>query len=397
MAVLVNSDSLSIYLHLPFCRSRCAYCDFNTYAGFESYIPAYVRSLKKEIEIAGHFIKGIEEIQSVYFGGGTPTLLKAYFINDFIQKVRETFKFTPVVEITSEANPCELTKDYLTSLVAAGVNRLSIGMQSAVSRELKLLGRRHTREDTANAVDSARQAGFKNINLDLIFGIPEQTLASFRESLTFALDLQPEHLSLYALTLEETTPLAGQVRKGEISAIDDDLAGDMYSMAMEMLVDWGFIQYEISNWSLSGRFECTHNLQYWRNLHYLGFGAGAHSHYNKIRWENCASIKKYISSLKTVEPERFPAAAAEINQLDKQTLIQETIMMGLRLTREGLIDSQFICRFGMSIEDLFENEIRVLIDQGLLEWAVLEKERHLRLTRRGRMLGNQVFMRFMGD
>jgi oxygen-independent coproporphyrinogen-3 oxidase len=270
-------------------------------------------------------------------------------------------------------------------------------MQSAVSRELALLGRRHSREDAAVAVTAARQAGFENINLDLIFGIPGQTMASFRESLDFATELEPEHLSLYALTLEEATPLAKAIREGKIQASDDDLAADMYAMAMEMLEKLDYRQYEISNWSRSGRFECRHNLQYWRNQPYLGFGVGAHSHYKESRWENHASIKKYISSLISAGSGRISPAATEINKLNKQTMVQETIMMGLRLTREGLKERQFELRFGVSLEDLYKKEISLLINQGLLEWNFYEKVRCLRLTRRGKMLGNQVFMRFMGD
>jgi len=397
MAVMRDSDSISIYLHIPFCRSRCAYCDFNTYAGFEKLLPAYVNSLKKEIQLTGRFVQGNEEIKSVYFGGGTPTLMSAQYFTELINLICDAYTVKPQAEISTEANPCELTMDYLALIAAAGVNRLSIGMQSAVSRELKLLGRRHNKEDVAAAVTSARQAGFENINLDLIFGIPGQTLDSFRESLNFAAQLESQHLSLYALTLEEATPLAEAVRKGEIPAPDEDLAADMYAMAMEMLEELDYCQYEISNWSRSGLYECRHNLQYWRNQAYLGFGAGAHSHYYESRWENHASIEKYISSIDSARPGRLSPAAVEIERLDTQTMIQETIMMSLRLTREGLNDRHFKLRFGITIEELFGDEISLLIDQGLLEWAYPEKVRRLRLTHRGRMLGNQVFMRFMGD
>ncbi len=392
-----ESDMLSIYLHIPFCSSRCKYCDFNTYVGYGPYIDDYVNSLIIEISCAGEYNTSNLAVESIYFGGGTPTLLNTHHYSAILKSISGAFKVSSRIEISTEANPCGLSENYLTGLAAAGVNRLSIGMQTGIANELKLLGRNHSMEDVAASVSSARKAGIQNLNLDLIFGIPGQTLVSFRQSLMDAVQLRPEHLSLYSLSLEDSTVLAEEIRLGEISAPDEDLVADMYEMAMELLAENNYNQYEISNWSLFGRYECRHNLQYWRNLQYLGFGAGAHSHYNSLRWENHHSIKEYIYCIKKVGEKSRQPTAIEVVKLEKKLLIQETIMMGLRLTNEGLDVGLLKNRFDVDIEKMYAREIEFLIKQDLLEWGNYGLKPCLKLTRRGRMLGNQVFMQFMGE
>jgi oxygen-independent coproporphyrinogen-3 oxidase len=286
----------------------------------------------------------------------------------------------------------------LKTLRALGINRLSYGMQSAHPDDLRLLQRIHSFPEVIQAVEFARLAGFDNLNLDLIFGLPFQTLERWQETLERALSLQPDHLSLYALTVEEGTPLWNWVRRGMVAAPDDDLAADMYEWASERLDRGGFGQYEISNWarrlSDGSLRACRHNLQYWRSLPYLGFGAGAHGFVKKIRTANVSNFQEYIRIMQNAGSSSFPAGPAAETSLviDLHAEMQETMMVGLRLTREGVSRVSFEQRFHQSLESVFGEEIQRLLQVGLLEWA----GESLRLTRRGRLLGNQVFMQFVG-
>jgi oxygen-independent coproporphyrinogen-3 oxidase len=394
----------SLYLHIPFCRHRCGYCDFNTYAGLESQIPAYVAALHEELWWVSSAAGERLPVHTVFFGGGTPSLLPAADLASLLSTLRESFDVWEAAEITLEANPEGLTRAYLRELFAMGFNRLSLGMQSARPDELRLLERTHDPLTVIEAVKAARQAGFANLNLDLIFGLPHQTLKDWRLSLMSALDLEPEHLSLYALTLEHGTPLAHYVERGLLPLPDPDLAAEMYEWSGERLDSRGYHQYEISNWA---RFDgggellsCRHNLQYWRNLAYLGFGAGAHGYAGGVRTVNIYAPQAFIRRLIREEPPtdsgEFPAspAAVETIRVDRRTEMSETLFMGLRLTREGVSVAGFQERFGCSLQEQFGEEIRELVDLGLLEVSK-EGGESLRLTARGRLLGNQVFMRFV--
>ncbi len=391
------SQSVSIYIHIPFCRSRCSYCDFNTYAGMETYLADYTAALEKEIHLARPLLKTGEFIHTIYFGGGTPTILPAHQFARILDSIRREYLLTEDVEISTEANPLLLTAEGLRELRQAGVERLSMGMQSGNARELKLLGRRHSMADVIQSMDFARQAGFENINLDLIFGIPGQSLESLQESLEKALALQPEHLSLYSLTVEDGTPLARMLRDGRIPEPDADVSADMYEWLMDYLPRQGFEQYEISNWSRGEANRSRHNLQYWHNYPYLGFGAGAHSYFGHRRWANAAAIPDYIECLQSAQDWQVeaPPAAEQASLLTDWDEIQERMMMGLRLTEEGVCAVDFHERFGKDLEAIFPKEIASLLTNGLLEWAGEEQARRLRLTHRGRMLGNQVFMQFI--
>ena len=385
----------ALYLHIPFCQHRCAYCDFNTYAGKTALIPAYVASLLREIEL----VSASRQInaKSIFFGGGTPSLLSSSQLASLMEALRAKYTWTDDLEASLEANPGTLSRDYLQKLRKMGFNRLSFGVQSAHPDDLHLLERIHDFVDVIHAVKWARQAGFDNLSLDLIFGLPEQPLSRWQDTLKYALDLQTEHLSLYALTIEHGTPFGHWAGRGMIPFPDPDLSADMYDWASEFLAENGYIQYEISNWAKPG-WKSQHNLQYWRNLPYLGFGAGAHGYSVGTRYANTLGIQPYIHRLQKKKKMTFPRSPASVSKEDisPYQAMQETMMLGLRLTQEGVSAEMFRSRFGRSVEDVFSTEIEVLFSLKLLEWADVKNERVLRLTPRARLLGNQVFRRFVG-
>jgi oxygen-independent coproporphyrinogen-3 oxidase len=402
--------SFSVYIHIPFCIHRCAYCDFNTYAGKTHLINDYVDAIQLEIKKLRIPAEEMLKVQTVYFGGGTPSLLDVSFIASILNTVFESFSISTEIEISLEANPGTLSFSYLKDLCSVGVNRLSIGMQSSHAQELFFLERQHNFEDVIESVFWARKAGFNNLSLDLIFGLPEQSLETWSESLNRALDLAPEHFSLYALSIEHGTPMAQWLERGLITAPDNDLAAEMYELACDKLFSAGYLQYEISNWALlesGSQFQnflpgtrlknaSQHNLQYWRNLPYLGFGAGAHGFAGGMRTANINSPEGYIHSLKnSIYLPNFPQtpATADYHPIDQETEMLETMMMGLRLTQEGVTRSGFRERFQQQLDDAFGEKIDKLIGWGLLEWVGTDRD-ILRLTKRGRLLGNRVFAEF---
>jgi oxygen-independent coproporphyrinogen III oxidase len=412
----------SLYLHIPFCTHRCAYCDFNTYAGQEGSIPAYVDALCKEIEYVGSQFPSPDgrgaggEVHTIFFGGGTPSLLSPKQFDSIFKSIRANFTLTEDAEITIEANPGTVSYETLLELRKIGINRISFGVQSANMEELRMLERTHDFFTVIEAVTSARKAGFDNLNLDLIYGLPEQTRQTWQTTVQRILDLHPEHISAYALTLEHGTPFGSWATKGLLPLPDPDLAAEMYEWASETFEAAGYVQYEISNWAknvesrtsnvqastfdvrpLTPSFACRHNLQYWRGLPYLAFGAGAHGYANGYRYSNVLRIKTYIERL--IQPsglslQPFPLSPATVNQ-HKQTLqddMSEFMMTGLRLTQEGVSTTEFEKRFRSKLLEVYEKEIEELSKYGLLESKTSEV---LRLTPRGRLLGNQVFMRFV--
>jgi oxygen-independent coproporphyrinogen III oxidase len=437
---------LSLYLHIPFCTHRCAYCDFNTYAGQEEMIPAYVDALTHEIEYVGQQLQNYETNQrfdyttkthTIFFGGGTPSLLTPKQFESIFKSIHDNFLLTDDAEITIEANPGTVSYENLVELRKIGINRISFGVQSANMEELHMLERAHNFFDVIEAVSNARKAGFENLNLDLIYGLPEQTLQTWQTTVKRILDLHPEHISAYALTLEHGTPFGRWSTKGLLPLPDPDLAAEMYEWAGEALETNGYLQYEISNWArdrqrsnvrsqpstfdvrpLTPSFSCRHNLQYWRGLPYLALGAGAHGYANGYRYSNVLRIKTYIERLTNsrISNIEFPLSPATVNQ-HKQTHQDDTsefMMTGLRLTQEGVSEQEFQSRFGISIRDIYGKEIEELLKFGLIESSSpirAEQSRSdsrgevevrddgdiLRLTKRGRLLGNQVFMRFIGE
>ena len=379
-------------------------------------IPAYVDALCKEIEFVGlHRVErsaSEDEAQAhtIFFGGGTPSLLSPPQFDSIFKSIRSAFSLTPEAEITIEANPGTVSYDSLLKFHRIGINRISYGVQSTNAFELRMLERAHDFFDVIEAVTSARKAGFDNLNLDLIYGLPEQTMETWQSTVKRILDLNPEHISAYALTLEHGTPFGRWASKGLLPLPDPDLAADMYEWASETLEKNGYVNYEISNWAKPNH-ECRHNLQYWRGLPYLAFGAGAHGYANGYRYSNALRIRTYIdrcTNSQSTNPQ-FPLSPATVIQ-HKQTIqddMSEFMMTGLRLTQAGVSNQEFQTRFGSSIQDVFGKEINELLKLGLIERyeypspdgrGMSEGQGEgeiLRLTHRGHLLGNQVFMRFV--
>ncbi len=397
----------SLYIHFPFCPHRCAYCDFNTYAGQEDSIPAYVDALKREIGLVGSAASEKIAIHTVFFGGGTPTLLSPAQFKSILDSVRSHFDLAEDAEVTTEANPGTVSYGALAELRSTGVNRISFGTQSANGEELKLLERTHSFLDVMDAVTSARRAGFDNLNLDLIYGLPAQELDIWKTTIRRVLDLHPEHISAYSLTLEHGTSFGKWSARGLLPIPDADTAAEMYEWAADAFHEAGYEQYEISNWAESsgepelGRadslaYACRHNIQYWRCRPYLGFGAGAHGYANGYRYSNVLRIKTYVERLVDGGSGAFPMSAAAVNQ-HSQTLhddMSEFMIMGLRLTRQGVSPEDFQERFGCDLMEVYAREVEELAALGLLEWHQ-DGPRALTLTTRGRLLGNQVFVRFV--
>jgi len=390
---------LSVYIHVPFCVRRCLYCDFITYAGQQAWMPAYVEAAIKEVHWLGRSrAKTDEPAQTVYFGGGTPSLLSIEQVKALLTAVDLSFGLMENAEITLEANPGTLTLDYLRELRATGVNRLSLGVQSFSDAELAQLGRIHTREEALQSILWAKQAGFENLSLDLIFGLPKQSLKAWEYNLQEAIKIHPEHLSLYNLIVEDGTPLAEQIAKREIPAPDDDVAADMYELTMDLLTSAGYEQYEISSWATSPEFESRHNKAYWQMTPYLGVGAAAAGFAENARTLNTPSISEYVQRISTQQsalPYPRSAANIEYTEVDGFTQMQESMMLGLRLTREGISNAAFRARYGQEISAAFPEEVHRLLAKGLVEWVDFPDGPHVRLTRRGKMLGNQAFMEFV--
>lgn len=380
------NDLLSIYIHIPFCSTKCTYCAFNTYTNLESLIEPFIIALCTEINIVS---VPEHHVHTIFFGGGTPSLLKPSQFRSILETIRNSFHVLPNAEISVEANPNDLNHDYLHALRSIGVNRLSIGMQSSNLNELELFTRRHDNDAVVKAVSAVRTAGFENYNLDLIYGFPHQTLESWQATLQQALALKPHHLSLYALGLEDGTPMKSWVDKGQLPVPDDDLTADMYELATEFLAVAGYEQYEISNWSKPGYF-CQHNLQYWRNLPYLGLGPGAHGYAGRVRYATILSPHKYIKVMKDaarIYEFPFTPAVDQPVTVGYEDEVVETLIMGLRLTQEGINRSAFARRFHVDLVELHRPVIEKYVNFGLL---YIDDE-VVRLTQRGRLLSNQIF------
>lgn len=393
---LTMSESISLYLHIPFCQHRCAYCDFNTYIGLDDLKADYAKALSHEVRQVGETATAVSghplTVSTVFFGGGTPSLLAPALLGDILAAVGDAFRLAPDAEISMEANPNTVDEAYLKAARRVGVNRLSFGVQSAIPAELALLERQHTFEGAVTAVAAARSAGFTNLNLDLIYGLPNQTPTSWENSLDAVLELDPAHLSLYCLTVEPGTPLQRWVQGGKVAAPDPDLAADQYTLARRRLAAAGYDHYEISNWAKPGR-ACRHNLTYWRNQTYLGMGAGAHGHAAGYRYALVKQPRVYIRRMRQGQASDYPlsAAVAEAHRLSQREAMSDTVITQLRLLREGLDMAAFADRFGVSLDAAYDGLVGRLAEWGLVQ----EKNGRLLLTERGYFLSNQVFYRFM--
>jgi oxygen-independent coproporphyrinogen III oxidase len=382
--------AFGIYIHIPFCSHVCPYCDFNTYAGQAFRIPDYVQALARELALwSAKFPQ--REAGSIFLGGGTPSLLSPHLIAELLENAQNHYALASRIEITLEANPNDITEEYCTGLLAAGVNRLSIGAQTLDRRGLRVLGRRHEADDVALAVAAARRAGFANISLDFIFGWPGQTVDGWRSELTRILSgnvggSPPDHLSLYNLIVEPGTPMADAVHRNILTPVDDDATADMYDAAIDTLASSGWVHYEIANWCARPETTSRHNAVYWRNGDYAGIGAGAHGHLSGSRTMNQPSPRRYIEMLAAG---RSPVTNTE--SIDARTAMSETMMLGLRLLREGVSTAAFQDRHGIALCDQFGQQIERLRELELVQ----ADDVRVRLTRRGTLLANSVCAEFL--
>jgi putative oxygen-independent coproporphyrinogen III oxidase len=374
------------YVHIPFCQTRCGYCDFNTYTATELgpgvSRGGYADTVLREIRLAASvltvddvFGDRIPRLSSVFFGGGTPTLLPAEHLGLIVRELSERFGLADDAEITTEANPETVTPAYLDRLRAAGFNRISLGMQSAVPKVLAVLDRKHRPGRPEEAVAEARAAGFEHINLDLIYGAPYETDADWQASLDAAIGAGPDHISAYALVVEEGTALARQVARGVVPPPDDDVLADRYVLADDALRAAGYEWYEISNWAKSDAGRCRHNDLYWTDGNWWGLGPGAHSHVTGVRWWNVKHPVRYTA---LVDAGRSPAAGRET--LDDKARLTEKVMLGVR-RREGLSV--------LSLPERSRGVLPQLAGWGLVDQADFEAGRVV-LTQRGRLMADAV-------
>ncbi|MSP11654.1 MAG: radical SAM family heme chaperone HemW [Chloroflexi bacterium] len=385
---IIYQMSQSIYLHIPFCRRRCTYCDFTLYPGLLALRPDFIQALAREIYLAREEITG--PVETIFFGGGTPSLLSLADWQLILGTLLGHFDLVLGAEVTAEANPENLSLDYLLQLHAFGINRLSMGVQTFDDHLLHLLGRGHTATQAMEAFARARQSGFENLNLDLIYGLPGQTLAMWQLDLEIALDLQPEHISAYGLQVELHTPLEVMVRRGRVPAPLPDLAADMYDYTCERLAQAGYQHYEISNWAKPG-YESRHNLTYWRNQPYVGLGPGAHGYddHNR-RYKIETRLRPYLAS---VQENRRPLA--EVETLDLKTRVAETAFLGLRLLQEGVDLTGFENRFGLDFTVVYAEVLPRLQERGLIELVRTSGAWRVRLTQRAYLVSNPVMAEFL--
>lgn len=382
-------ELLSLYIHFPFCKQRCIYCDFNTLGGVkEEERLVYHKALLQDIRLSARQVKVAEGgLRSLYLGGGTPTLAPANWLVEVVDTVREYYGFNPQAEITIEANPGTLTLDKLKSLRQCGINRLSMGVQSLNGALLHKLGRIHSAQDVADSLSWAREAGFDNINLDLIYGLPGQTAAIWLDTVKKLLAFKPEHIACYALSVEEGTPLERALERGLMTLPSEDEVEKMEHILRKQLQGSGFEHYEISNWALPGR-QCFHNKAYWRNAPYLGVGAGAVSYYNGWRFSRLADPKSYSKAvLQGLE------LYSEAERLGWASRVREDLMLGLR-RRCGIKVAQLLKRFPLSYRAKLSKALKLFLREIPAELFHFTHGR-LRLTGRGRDLSNEIFVRLL--
>ncbi|MGE5264335.1 MAG: radical SAM family heme chaperone HemW [Acidobacteriota bacterium] len=388
MSTLMESTAqeIALFVFIPFCKIKCTYCDFNAYANMARVMEPYAEAVAREIRGAAPRLGVKARAKSVYFGGGTPSLVPAAHIEEILRACRDLISLDPNAEITLEANPGTVNLDKLRAFRSLGINRLSLGVQSFDDATVRRLNRGHTVRDALETYDLARRAGFDNLNLDFIYGLPLQTLAQWRDTLERALALAPEHLSLYALKVEEGTGLEHQIARGKYPRPDDYLSADMYMLAEELLASSGYDHYEISNWARPG-LGSRHNLTYWHNEPYLGFGAGAHSFFQRARYWNVMSPVEYIGRI-----ERGEGVVDGSEEIGRELEMAETMILGLRLG-EGVSFEGFENRFGEDGYAKYGETLRQVRELGLVELD----DRGVRLTPRGRLLSNEVFWRLLPD
>jgi oxygen-independent coproporphyrinogen-3 oxidase len=383
-----RSRSLGFYVHVPFCTVRCGYCDFNTYTARDlggspgASRETYARAAIAEVRLARRALADLDvPVSTVFFGGGTPTLLPPADLAAVLDAIAAEFGLAADAEVTTESNPDSVGPDDLTRLRASGFNRISFGMQSAVPRVLATLDRTHDPLRLQSVVGWARAAGFDQLSVDLIYGTPGESIDDWRESLRAAIALEPDHVSAYALIVEDGTAIARRIARSEIAAPDDDDMADKYELADEVLDSAGLHWYEVSNWARDGRAECRHNVAYWRGETWWGVGPGAHSHVGGVRWWNVKHPAAYAQRIAAGES---PAAAREV--LDDETRRVERVLLETRLSAGLPVDV---------LDDRGLGVVRDLVAEGLIDGDRVTRGR-LVLTRRGRLLADAVVRRLLG-
>jgi len=370
-----------VYVHIPFCLHRCHYCDFNTYEGLDALRAPYVDALVAEIGRNEHAGR---RATSVFFGGGTPTLLSPRQLGRILAAIDDRFGVAADAEVTAEANPETVDVAYLRELLAVGFNRLSIGIQSLAPEVLERLGRTHSPERALQALRDARAAGFDDLNADLIYGSPWESADDWSTSLRGVIDVAPDHVSAYALTVEEGTPLHTLVTSGRIPDVDPDVQAERHRIAEDILSAAGYLRYEVSNWCRPQRAS-RHNVLYWSAGDYIGFGAGAHSHVAGLRWWSHRLPRDYVEAAR-----RGATTTSEQEELDPHRRAGEALMLGLRLS-SGIDRGDFVRRFGYDTLRARADELAALEMHGLVQMD----ERCIRLTPRGTLLGNEVARRLL--
>jgi oxygen-independent coproporphyrinogen III oxidase len=382
-----------IYIHIPFCERKCTYCNFNTTDHFEDLASKYVRAVAIEIRYRGARLSkewaAPVPVDSIFFGGGTPSIVQAEQLASLIEATRDSFDVSQDAEVTIEINPGTFAKEKLKGWRKAGVNRASVGVQSFIDRELAALSRTHTAEDARRTLGELREVGFDNLSLDLIAGFPDQTLSDWEMNLEEALRISPEHLSLYLLEVKEGTQLFSQIKRGSRPQPDDDLAAEMYKTICQATREDGYEHYEISNFAseTGARFtyRSKHNMKYWTGEAFYGMGCGAHSYDGRARWFNTLKTETYIDSI-----EATGSAIAQRHELSEGQRAEEALFMGLRL-REGVDLKDFTDRYGVDVIDRYGDELPRLREAGLIQ---IVGDR-LRLTETGMLLSNEVFVSFV--
>lgn len=382
-----------LYIHIPFCRQKCFYCDFPSFAGREKKIDRYLQALEQEFALLRQRVlpkENVRDIESkfaprtIYIGGGTPTALNANQLEKLLEIVQKYVVVAKAEEFTVEMNPGTVDREKLLLLQQAGVNRLSVGVQSFDDHCLQKIGRIHTAQEAADTIELAHNLGFDNISLDLIYGLPQQDREILTKSVERALALPVQHISIYGLQLEEGTAFQRMADMGKLQLPTDELVEVMYDYIVEKLPEAGYQRYEISNYALPG-YESKHNLSYWQDVDYLGLGSGAHSYWQGTRYENPIGIDDYISVL---EAGRLPATLEE--QVDRQAHMEEYCFLGLR-TAAGIDKNLFQQKFGVDLFTVYGRTIEKLVAQDLLQHTA----RGIALTTLGMKYGNQVFGEFL--
>ena len=381
----IQLEDLSLYIHIPFCKKKCYYCDFPSYSGKEGLIDDYVLALKKEIQLYAADLRDYK-IQTIFIGGGTPSILKGDQIQEIIDCIKKNYNLDKNIEVSMEANPGILDMEKLEIYYNSGINRLSIGLQACQNNLLISLGRIHSYEDFAKNLQDARTVGFDNINVDLMFGLPHQKMIDWKKSLENIIKLDVPHISTYSLIVEEGTPFYQWKESGKINRPSEELELEMYHGAISYLKSNGYNHYEISNFAQKG-YSCRHNETYWKNQSYLGLGSAAHSYFQKSRFSNFTDIQKYIEYInlgkKPIDIRTNPSIKDEIS---------ETMFLGLRMM-EGISIEDFKKRFNKSPFDIYEKKFHILNEKKLLTWD----ENHIYLTPKGIDLANIVFQEMLLD